>query len=310
MSINCVELKLTREPIVELGKSLNKLLTGLEDLGLEAAIPQDMEMDLRHAMDLMEIGEAASSYSACSEIANVSNPWPLINALSPAVKRKTLINPKEKDDIDEGNEADDDLTEEFISKNSPYRNLLDDPYDKQAAQILKDGAHLFLKNGTKNTLLTNRDEDDDTDADIEDVLGEEEISSFVDFLQFAAGNEMGNDDEGSNNSKNEFLQFAAFATAASNVIAKSSSSVAMDTRSQYDSMQKNLVKDEAYAMLPDRLTLQSPDLEDENNLQDEEVSDLEKIFLSSSNFCQRKLDRSFLDRRFIQSTHISTCSKQ
>ena len=121
---------------------------------------------------------------------------------------------------------------------------------------------------------------------------------------------MGNDDEGSNNSKNEFLQFAAFATAASNVIAKSSSGVAMDTRSQYDSMQKNLVKDEAYAMLPDRLTLQAPDLEDENNLQYEEVRDLEKIFLSSSNFCQRKLDRSFLDRQFVQSTHISTCSKQ
>ena len=49
--------------MVELGKSLNKLLTGLEELGLDAAIPQDMEIDLRHAMDLMEIGEAASSFS-------------------------------------------------------------------------------------------------------------------------------------------------------------------------------------------------------------------------------------------------------
>ena len=107
--------------MVELGKSLNKLLTGLEDLGLDAAIPQDMEMDLRHAMDLMEIGDAASSFPASSPKANVSTHWPLINALSPGEKRKGLFQFKGKYDIDEGNEADDDLTEEFIDVISlPY----------------------------------------------------------------------------------------------------------------------------------------------------------------------------------------------
>ena len=296
--------------MVELGKSLNKLLTGLEELGLDAAIPPDMENDLRHAMDLMEIGEAASSFTGCSPIANASNPWPLINALSPMVDRKNLSQLKGKDDIDEGNEADDDLTEEFLSNTSNYRHLLDEEYDKQAAQILKDGANLLFKNGSKNTIVSQQEEGEDTDADIEDVLGEEEINSFVDFLQFAAAGELGDENDGPNNSKNEFLQFAAFATAASNVLAKSTSNVGIDKNRGYDYIQKNLVKDEAYAMLPDRLTLQAPDFEDEKSLQDENVGDLEKLFLNSSNLCNKKLENSFLPHQPLQFTNSSTCLRK
>ena len=294
--------------MVELGKSLNKLLTGLEELGLDAAIPQDMEMDLRHAMDLMEIGEAASSFSGCSPLANVSNPWPLINALSPRANRRGLSQLKGKEDIDEGNEADDDLTEEFLSKNSPYRNLLDEQYDKQAAQILKDGATLLFKNGSKNTVVSNLDDGEDTDADIEDVLGEEEITNFVDFLQFAAAGELGDENEESNNSKNEFLQFAAFATAASNVLAKSTSGVSMD-KSGRDKIPKNLVKDEAYAMLPDRLTLQVPESEDENELEVEKNKDLENFFMTS-NFSNKKFENPFLSLQPLQPTHNSTCLRK
>ena len=296
--------------MVELGKSLNKLLTGLEDLGLDAAIPQDMEMDLRHAMDLMEIGDAASSFSAYSPKTNVSTHWPLMNALSPGEKRKHLFQFKGKDDIDEGNEADDDLTEEFIAKNSPYANLLDEQYDKQAAQILKDGANLLFKSGSKNTLLPNPDEGEDTDADIEDVLGEEEISSFVDFLQFASGGELGDKDEGCNSSNTEFLQFAAFATAASNVLAQSSSAVCVDEINKNDYFQKHHIKDEAYEILPERLTLQAPDFEDEHYVEDEKVTDIERIFLSSSNFCHKKSDKISQDVRTFQSPQNTTCFKQ
>ena len=293
--------------MVELGKSLNKLLTGLEELGLDAAIPQDMEIDLRHAMDLMEIGEAASSFSGCSPLANVSNPWPLINALSPRANRRGLSQLKGKEEIDEGNEADDDLTEEFLSKDSPYRNLLDEQYDKQAAQILKDGALLF-KNGSKNTVVSNLDDGEDTDADIEDVLGEEEISSFVDFLQFAAAGELGDENDEPSNSKNEFLQFAAFATAASNVLAKSTSGVSMDKNSR-DKIPKNLVKDEAYAMLPDRLTLQVPESEDENELQIEKNKNLENFFMTS-NLSNKKFENPFLSLQPLQPTHNSTCLRK
>ena len=294
--------------MVELGKSLNKLLTGLEELGLEAAIPQDMEMDLRHAMDLMEIGEAASSFSGCSPLANVSNPWPLINALSPRANRRGLSQFKGKEDIDEGNEADDDLTEEFLSKDSPYRNLLDEQYDKQAVQILKDGANLLFKNGSKNAVVSNLDDGEDTDADIEDVLGEEEISSFVDFLQFAAAGELGDENEEPNNSKNEFLQFAAFATAASNVLSKSTSGVSMDKNGR-DKIPKNLVKDKAYAMLPDRLTLQVPESEDENELQIEKNKDLENFFMTS-NLSNKKFENPFLSLQPLQPTHNSTCLRK
>ena len=175
---------------------------------------------------------------------------------------------------------------------------MDEQYDKQAAQILKDGANLLFKNGSKNAVVSNLDDGEDTDADIEDVLGEEEISSFVDFLQFAAAGELGDENEEPNNSKNEFLQFAAFATAASNVLAKSTSGVP-----------KNLVKDEAYAMLPDRLTLQAPESEDENELQIEKNKDLENFFMTS-NLSNKKFETPFLSLQPLQPTHNSTCLRK
>ena len=109
--------------MIELGKSLNKLLTGLEDLGIDATIPHDMEMDLKHAMDLIDIGDAASSLNAASPFSNMINPK--LMPLSLEMKRKNLSLAKlYKDEIDAGEEADDDLTEEFLSKNHKYKKFI------------------------------------------------------------------------------------------------------------------------------------------------------------------------------------------
>ena len=77
-----------------------------------------------------------------------------------------------------------------------------------------------------------------------------------------------------------------------------------------DYFQKHLIKDEAYDMLPERLTLQTPDFDEERYVQDEKVTDIERIFLSSSDYCQKKSDKNFQDICSVQSSHNPTCSKQ
>jgi hypothetical protein len=293
--------------MVELGKSLNKLLNGLEDLGIEAAIPQDMEMDLRHAMDLIDIGDAASSLTATNSRPNVSHPWPLINPISLGSKQKNIFLEKNKDDIDAGNEADDDMTEEFLSKNSPYRSFLDEGCEKQVAQFFQGG---LFKSGSKLALSANTDDGEDTDADVDDVIDEEEINNFVDFLQFATSADFHDDTDGSNNASKELLQFAAFASAASNVLSESPLIAEVQTGSKNDYMVERYVKDDAFSMLPAKLSLQHPEIDNVGYLQNEKVSDIERLFLNTSNFGCKMSDKTRSHNIATQSSLRTSCSKQ
>ena len=292
-----------RESMVELGDSLNKLLTGLEDLGMDAAIPQDMEIDLRHAMDLVEISDAASSFP--SQRPNCSRTWPSINQFSPGTNRKVLSITRNQDDMDAGNEADDDMTEEFISSNSPYRGFLQEECDRQVAELFQGG---LFKSGSKNTLLENIDDGEDTDADVDDVIDEEEISNFVDFLQFATGGDFRDCVEGSPNGNKDFLEFAAFASAAASAVPENPTlaEVKNINKNDFNDIYKT---DTAFSMLPVELALQGPMYEDKGYLKDE-VSDVERLFLSTPTFRCKNLDKKTSHSTFDLTTLKTASFKQ
>ena len=253
--------------MVELGESLNQLLTGLEDLGMDAAIPTDMEIDLRHAMNLVDIGDSAAATA--------------FTVPSPGINRKSILRTRSIDDIDDGNEADDDMTEEFLSATSPYGGLLQEECDRQVAQLLQGE---LLKSGSRSALLMKtEDHGDDTDADVE-VIDEEEMSNFVDFLQFATSGDFRECVEGSPKSGSDFLQFAALASAAVGNVAPGTSSITKTQQLENDGYINSDLgrKDDAFSMLPVELTLQDPPNVDDFYDRNQEVTDVERIFLCAS----------------------------
>ena len=263
--------------MVELGESLNQLLTGLEDLGMDAAIPTDMEIDLRHAMNLVDIGDSAAATA--------------FTVTSPGINRKSILRTRSIDDIDDGNEADDDMTEEFLSTTSPYGGLLQEECERQVAQLLQGE---LLKSGSRSALLMKtEDHGDDTDADVE-VIDEEEMSNFVDFLQFATSGDFRECVEGSPKSGSDFLQFAALASAAVGNVPPGTSSITNTQQLEKDGyINSDLCrKDDAFSMLPVELTLQDPPNVDEFYDRNQEVSDVERIFLcATSPLACKNVDR-------------------
>ena len=123
---SCIIIK---SETADLGESLNQLLTGLEDF--DVTIPADMELDLRQAMNFIED-----------------------SSRSPILNRKFVpVN-------DDGNDADDDLTDEFLSASQ----------DQKVAQFLRQ-----IK-------AEHKDDDDDTDID-DEIDDDNNVQSFVDFFQ-------------------------------------------------------------------------------------------------------------------------------
>ena len=291
--------------MIELGKSLNKLLTGLEDLGIDATIPHDMEMDLKHAMDLIDIGDAASSLTAASPFSNMINPK--LMPLSLEMKRKNLSLAKlYKDEIDAGEEADDDLTEEFLSRNSSYRNLLNEGRDKQVAQFLQEGV---FKSGSKHAFQPNEDDGEDTDADVDDVIDEEEINNFVDFLQFATSTEFQDNIEIGAEHGKDLFPFAAFASAR-DALNESSSFVTLPNLNALHFSENIYPKDDVFLNLPAKLSLQDPNLDDEISRPTDKVSDIERLFLSTPTFMCQNPGKYMPFKHDESSLSKTTCYKQ
>ena len=291
--------------MVDLGESLNKLLTGLEDLGMDAAIPTDMEMDLRHAMNLVDISDATAALTVASQWQNNHNAhpssWPDEKGQSPIVNRKfiSMTSKKDIDYLDAGNEADDDLTDDFLSTASPFDVL--SPEDRQMAQFLHRG---LLKSGSgrSNQFMPGKDDcgddGDDTDADVDDVvIDEEEMNNFVDFLQFATGTDFPDCADGSQNvTPTDFLEFAAFAYAAVSNKTTGASKITehftTTSTTEPTTMMKDIFRKDtnAFDMLPLQLTLQDPITRSvEQN--DDGVSNAERLFLSTSSFNCKKFKR-------------------
>ena len=291
--------------MVELGKSLNKLLNGLEDLGIDAAIPHDMEMDLRHAMDLMDIGDNASSLKDMSSQPTINHPWPLISSNSPSTKRKNMYPLRGKEDIDAGNEADDDMTEEFLSNNSPYRNFLKEGGNKQVAQFFKEG--LFKCDG-KHGVPANIDDDEDTDADVDDVIDEEEISNFVDFLQFATSSDFANENNASE-ANTDLMGLAAFASVAGNVLPESAL-VELENFNNMDLANDKHLKDDAFSRLPTMLSLQEPAFDERDITEKEEANDIERLLIRTPTFFCRNANKNSSSNNSKPFYIRTTCSKQ
>ena len=292
--------------MVELGESLNKLLNGLEDLGMDATIPQDMEMDLRHAMDLVDISDAASSLAVSSPRHNYCPSLLRINQLSPGARRKDFFINKFKDYTNEENDADDDTTDEFISQNSPYRSFLQEECDRQVAQLLQGG---LFKSGSKNPILDNIADDEDTDADVDDVIDEEEISNFVDFLQFATGGDFRDCVEGVSKDNQPFYQLASLASAATETLSEVPSVIegkGIDKNNLHDTYQGH----DAFSMLPVELALQESEYDDKGYQHKYEVSDMERLFLSTPTFLCKTTDNKKSSNNYESSIFETASFKQ
>ena len=154
----------------------------------------------------------------------------------------------------------------------------------------------------------NIDDDEDTDADVDDVIDEEEISNFVDFLQFATSSDFANENNASE-ANTDLMGLAAFASVAGNVLPESAL-VELENFNNMALANDKHLKDDAFSRLPTMLSLQEPAFDERDITEKEEANDIERLLIRTPTFFCRNANKNSSSNNSKPFYIRTTCSKQ